>query len=301
MTGDVMPEISVVIPTKDRLELLKQCIPMFLSYDEVKEIIVVADGCQDGTAEYLADVSESDSRIRYAVNVVNKGVSYSRNVGIQLAHCDYIFTAEDDLELSDDFFGILFKHMRDTGADVISARNIFRYGQETKDQAKARADRVTGPFIDQKLIMVHHEMDTRTDSVQPLLSSPVLVQSDVFRKIRFDDGYLVNSWREESDFQLAAHSAGYKLVFCPHVITYNLMIENDRGGVHAAVGLRRVMWVVRNNWRFVNKHREIIAREFGVTNRSAYIIRFAVWRAFSEIVLPALVIAKRRIIGSTAN
>lgn len=291
-----MPEISVVIPTKDRLELLKQSIPMFLSYDDVKEVVVVADGCRDGTPEYLASVNASDSRIRYAVNAVNRGVSYSRNVGIELSRYDYIFTAEDDLELSDNFFTILLSHMHETGADIISARNIFRYGSETTAQAKERADRLTGPFIDRKRILVKHEMDTRVDTVQPLLSSPVLVRSDVFRKVRFDDGYLVNSWREESDFQLAAHSAGFKLVFCPHVITYNLMIENDRGGVHAAVGLRRVVWVVRNNWRFINKHREAVAQEFGITNLPAYIIKFAAWRAFTEIVFPYLLSTKRRVV-----
>ena len=292
-----MPEISVVIPTKDRLELLKRSIPMFLSYDEVKEVIVVADGCRDGTTEYLASASGSEERIRYVVNEVNRGVCYSRNRGIELARCEYIFTAEDDLELSDNFFTVLFGHMQESGADVISARNIFQYGQETTAQAKERADRVVGPFIDRGRIMVKHEMDTRADTVQPLLSSPVLVRSDVFRKVRFDDGYLVNSWREESDFQLAAHSAGFKLVFCPHAITYNLMLENDRGGVHAAVGIRRVVWVVRNNWRFVNKHREAVAREFGVTNLPAYIVRFAAWRALTEIVLPALVNARRRLAG----
>lgn len=293
----MIPEISVVIPTKDRLNLLKKCIPMFLSYDEVKEVIVVADGCRDGTPEYLASLSESEHRVRYAVNAVNRGVSYSRNVGIELARFPYVFTAEDDLELSDNFFTILFQHMQETGADIISARNIFQYGKETAAQARERADAVTGPFIDRKRILVRHEMDTRVDTVQPLLSSPVLVRSEVFLKVRFDDRYLVNSWREESDFQLAAHSAGFKLVFCPHAITYNLMIENDRSGVHAAAGLRRVAWVVRNNWRFVNKHREAVAREFGITNLTAYIIKFAIWRVLFEIVIPALVSAKRRLVG----
>lgn len=292
-----MPEISVVIPTKDRLQLLKQSIPMFLSYEEVKEVIVIADGCQDGTPEYLASLSGSEARVRYAINAVNRGVSYSRNRGIELARYNYVFTAEDDLELSDNFFAVLFDHMWETGADIISARNIFQYGRETTTQAKERADRLTGPFIDRRRILVQHEMDTRVDTVQPLVSSPILVRSDVFRKVRFDDGYLVNSWREESDFQLAAHSAGFKLVFCPHAITYNLMIENDRGGVHVAVGFRRVVWVVRNNWRFVNKHREAVAREFGVINLTAYIVKFAACRAFDEIVLPRLVTAKRRLVG----
>lgn len=292
-----MPEISVVIPTKDRLEMLKRCIPMFLSYDEVKEVILVADGCKDGTPEYLASLSEREPRVRYAVNAVNRGVCYSRNVGIDLARCAYIFSAEDDLQLSDNFFAVLFAHMQETGADIISARNIFQFGSETAAQAKERADGIAEPFIDRKRIMVRHEIDTGVDTVQPLLSSPVLVRSDVFLKVRFDDSLLGNSFREETDFQLTAHSAGFKLVFCPHAITYNRMIDNDRGGVYAMIGLRRVVWIVRNNWQFVNKHREVVAREFGINSLTAYIVNFTVSRVLNEIIIPIFIGVKRRLVG----
>jgi serine O-acetyltransferase len=59
--------------------------------------------------------------------------------------------------------------------------------------------------------------------------------------------------------------------------------------------IRRVVWIVRNNWRLVKKHGETIAREFGATNLTAYIVRFAAWRVPHEIVLPPLMIAKRRL------
>ena len=157
--GAVVPEISVVIPTKDRLELLKQSIPMFLSYDEVKEVIVVADGCRDGTTGVPRFRQRERSRIRYVVNEVNRGVSYSRNRGIELARCDYIFTAEDDLELSDNFFTVLFGHMQESGADIISARNIFQYGRRRQPRQRNAPTRLTGPFIDRRRILVKHEMD----------------------------------------------------------------------------------------------------------------------------------------------
>src|ERR1700683_3567347 len=143
-----MEGISVVIPTKDRLHFLRRAVPMFLAQEEVKEVVVVIDGCKDGTLEYLEESSATDARIRFINNVTNRGLPASRNVGIDAARCDYVFTGEDDLEICSDFFRILLAHMLDTGADIISGRNIFRFEQETAADAIRRTDSLKGDPID---------------------------------------------------------------------------------------------------------------------------------------------------------
>jgi glycosyltransferase involved in cell wall biosynthesis len=292
-----MPDVSVVVPTKDRLPYLQGAISSFLAQDEVKEVIIVIDGCRDGTLQYLVEASAAEARIRYVDNVTNKGVAYSRNRGIELARCEYMFMAEDDLTLSENFFATLLAHMRETGADIISARNIFRGEHEAIPDAIARTDRITGPSINRSLITVEVGIDTGTDSLQPLLPGPMLGRTEIFQKIKFDDYYRGTAWREESDFQLEAWKSGYKLAYCPHTVSFNLMIENDRGGVHSSVGFKRVKSIVKSNWYFIRKHRDVISREFGITNLYFYIVRFAVWKTSQEIVMPSLLNAGRRILG----
>jgi FkbM family methyltransferase len=276
-----MAEISVVIPTKDRLPYLRKAVPMFLAEAEVKEVVIVIDGCTDGTLEYVQAASASDPRIRFVDNVVNKGLPYSRNRGLALAQCEYAFTGEDDLELSENFFETLLAHMKETGADLISGRNIFRGERESVAEAIARTDRITGPSVNLRTLMVSVDMKTGGDQEQPLLPAPMLGAADVFRKVQFDDSYRGNAWREESDFQLSAREAGYKLVYCPHAMSFNIQIDNDRGGVHATWGLKRIAWQVRNNWRFVQKHRAIISAEFRMGNPYVYIVKFTVFRLLS--------------------
>ena len=287
--------ISVIIPTKDRLRYLQRAVPMFLEHQEVKEVIIVIDGCQDGTVEYVKSAAAKDWRIRYMDNVTNRGLPYSRNKGIELAQCEYIFTGEDDLELSDDFFVTLLSHMQKTEADIISGRNIFRSENENRAEAIRRADGMSGYAVDRKAITVQTGIAINGDQEQILLPAPMLVRTDVFRKVRFDESYLVNAWREESDFQLSARDLGYKLVFCPHAIGFNIMIENDRGGVHRSGKAKRVLWITRNNWRFIRKHRRIISREFDIGNDYIYIIKFTGRRVAREIILPALIRAKQNI------
>ena len=299
-----MPGISVVIPTKDRLRYLQRAVPMFLEHNEVEEVIIVIDGCSDGTLDYTKAAATKDKRIKYTDNLVNRGLPYSRNKGIELAECEYVFTGEDDLELSSDFFVTLISHMQKTGADIISGRNIFKFEKESAAAAIRRTDTIRGDAVDRQAITVQTGIGANKDQDQILLPAPMLGNTTIFRKVKFDESYLVNAWREESDFQLSAREFGYKLVFCPHAISFNVMIENDRGGVHYSGKVKRVMWTVKNNWRFIRKHRMLIAREFDIGNQYVYIAKFAARRTAHEmflIILPILINAKRKVLTTIQN
>jgi glycosyltransferase involved in cell wall biosynthesis len=283
-----LPDVSVVIPTKDRLPYLRRAIALFLANPEVGEIIVVVDGCVDGTLDYVKEVNAQNERIRYVDNGQNRGTPYSRNVGARLARYDYVFTGEDDLEIPDSFFQTLLAHMKVSGADIISARNIFRLETETADQALLRMAQAKGDAVNARTLEVNTGMPADEDRTQLLLPAPMLCKREIFRSVHWDERYRVNFWREETDFQLSAHERGYRLVYCPHTASFNFEIANDRGGAHAAVGLKRVVWVVRNNWRFVTKHRDLIAAEFDMGNIHAYIVRFAIKRFWVEFAIPTL-------------
>lgn len=76
-----MPQVSVVIPTYNRANLISRSIMSVLSqtYQDF-EIIVVDDASTDGTKDVVK--SFADSRIRYLRNKKNRGPSIARNIGI---------------------------------------------------------------------------------------------------------------------------------------------------------------------------------------------------------------------------
>lgn len=285
--------VSVVIPTKDRLSSLRRVLPTYLSQPEVEEIIVVVDGSTDGTITYLRDLASADSKIRYIDNGVNRGIPYSKNAGIDIARSDFIFIGEDDVELTDGFIRTLLDHAKACGADVICGRTIWRYEHETSKAAIARTDSIPGPAVNLRTIEIKMGMKLAGDTTQLLLAGTMLATAEVFRRIRYDERYKVNFWREETDFQFSAQEFGYKLVSCPHAICFNYMIENDRGGVYARIGWRRLLWVSINNWRFLKKHRDFISRNFSVGNHVVFEV-LTTGRVFREEMLyPFLVRAKR--------
>lgn len=94
MTGQ--PEVSVVIPTRDRRHLLETlALPSALGQLDVElEVVVVDDGSSDGTAEAVTALD--DTRLRLLRHDSSRGVSASRNAGIAAARGTWVAFLDDD-------------------------------------------------------------------------------------------------------------------------------------------------------------------------------------------------------------
>jgi glycosyltransferase involved in cell wall biosynthesis len=89
-------EVSVIIPTYNRRELVQRAIGTVLAQTrEVQEIVVVDDGSTDGTGDALAQAF--GDRIRY-VRQPNGGVSSARNHGLRMARGRYLALLDSDDE-----------------------------------------------------------------------------------------------------------------------------------------------------------------------------------------------------------
>jgi glycosyltransferase involved in cell wall biosynthesis len=91
-----MPKVSVIIPTYNRLHMVKEAIDSVLAQEfEDLELIVVDDGSTDRTAD---EVKEYGGRVKLLAYSENRGVSAARNRGILKAKGKYIaFLDSDDL------------------------------------------------------------------------------------------------------------------------------------------------------------------------------------------------------------
>lgn len=90
------PEISVVIPTRDRWSLLsRMALPSALAQEDVEhEIVVVDDGSTHGSADRLSQIA--DSRVRVLRRSESGGMAAARNTGIAAARGEWIAFLDDD-------------------------------------------------------------------------------------------------------------------------------------------------------------------------------------------------------------
>ena len=134
-----MELVSVVIPTHNRSELIKNAVSSVLSqtYKNI-ELIIVDDASTDKTEEVVKSLDQS--KIRYIKNEEAKGGNYARNLGISSSKGKYVAFLDDDDEWmpekvadqvalfeEDQSIGLVY-----TGAEIIYTSKNYKYIRQPK-------------------------------------------------------------------------------------------------------------------------------------------------------------------------
>lgn len=90
------PELTVVIPTRDRPGILPKAVWSVLGQVEGAEVIVVDDGSAAEAAETIRSFAATDPRIRLVRNETSEGAPSGRNRGLAMARGRYWATLDDD-------------------------------------------------------------------------------------------------------------------------------------------------------------------------------------------------------------
>jgi GT2 family glycosyltransferase len=128
---ELLPGISVVIPSRNGRELLASCLPLI---DGADEIVVIDNGSEDGTAEFL--------QRRYAHVVVEQNprpLSFADavNRGLRRARFTHVCLLNNDMLVEPGFLANLRKAFDDVpGLFSASAQIFFPEGQRREETGK---------------------------------------------------------------------------------------------------------------------------------------------------------------------
>lgn len=174
-----MSTISFIIPTFNRIDLLKPCCETIIRHTDMtnKEVIVVCNGCKDGSFEYVQSLGEPFRAVYW-----HKALGYPRavNIGVSLSESEYVLLWNNDNLVLDfatpnwtDTLEAPFKEHSTAG--LCGVNMLWRGGWEWF------------PFF------------------------CVLVKRNVFTKIGFLDEIFSPGAGEDTDFCVRAGKAGYTL------------------------------------------------------------------------------------------
>lgn len=112
------PYFSVIIPTYNRLELLKKTLSSVLNQTFTDfEVLVVDNHSTDSTEEYMRSLTET--RVRYFRNEHNEERAYSRNRGMSLAIGEFCTLLDSD--------DLMHAECLQLAMDFITARQDVRF------------------------------------------------------------------------------------------------------------------------------------------------------------------------------
>jgi len=208
-----MPEISVVIPTYNRLDTLAHVIPTLLAQDLPAadfEVLVCDSMSTDGTREYLASVSAEHSNVRHLPGPYS-GRAAARNAGIDAAKGEVVLFNDADILASPD---LLWQHLRHHRAQ----REIAVVGWEV--QVKDLHDYAYKRDHPQERGSLHKPTRKRLPWLYFLTGNASVRRDDLLRVGRFDESF-TGYGHEDLELGYRLARAGVTILYEPRAVNYH--------------------------------------------------------------------------------
>ncbi len=208
-----MPEISVVVPTYNRLETLAPVLPTLLAQDLAPsefEVLVCDSNSTDGTAEFLAKVHEEHPNVRHLPGAYS-GRAAARNAGIDAAQGDVVLFNDSDIFASPD---LLSQHLRHHRAQ----RNVAVVGLEV--QVKDYADYLHKRDHPSERGSLHKPTRKKLPWLYFLTGNASVRREDLMRVGRFDESF-TGYGHEDLELGYRLERAGVTILYEPNAINYH--------------------------------------------------------------------------------
>ena len=204
---------SIIIPSYNGLELLRECVEAIRSYThEDYEIIVVDNGSEDGTPQYCLR-----EKIRLISLPKNKGFPAACNLGLKIATGDALLLLNNDIVVTHNWLSNMLNCL-------YSSERIGIVGPYT-NYASGRQQRDSG-YTD---LSQFHEIAATANMQNPELRMPLnrlvgfcfLFKREVMNKIGLLDEQFTPGHYEDDDYCYRARLAGFELMLAGDVVVHH--------------------------------------------------------------------------------
>jgi len=240
------PELTVVIPTYNRIDTLRHVIPSLLRQDlrgERYEIVIADSNSTDGTAEFLAGVAREYPRVRHLPGAYT-GRAMARNAGIEAARGEVVMFTDADIIASTDLVSRhLAHHQARAGIAVV--------GMELQVASYAEYERLRSHPADRRPL--HPASRKHLSWLYFLTGNASARKSDLDRVGRFDENF-TGYGHEDLELGYRLRQAGLTIVYDPLAVDYHWH------PVPYAEQKEKMKLAGRSTVRFFRKHSTLAVR-----------------------------------------
>lgn len=253
-----MPNVSIVLPTYNRANLLPRSIQSILSqaYQDF-EIIVIDDASTDNTEEVIRKLNER--RIVYVKQSLNRGEAAARNVGIGLAKGRYIaFQDSDDESLPERI---------EREVKVLKANNSqvgIVYTDAYRIQKDGRSFIFRSPHIRPKDCLIY--LDALNYRVKNIGIGTSMIRRECFKKVGLFDEKL--KYFVDLDFFIRA-SKYFQFYHIPMPLLKYYEEGNNEDKLINAIEARKI--ILEKYYEDINKNKKTLSiHYFNIGNDLCY-------------------------------
>jgi hypothetical protein len=170
-----------------------------LTGKRIKEVIVVASGCDDRTVEVVADIATREPRVRLIEQARREGKASAVNLFIGAAKCPVLILVSADVKVEEGAFDVLLRHFEDPAVGMVGGHPVPVNG--------------TGTFLGHA-VHLQWRLHDRIARKSPKLGEMVAFRN-VVPSIPLDTAV------DELSIQALVTQLGYQLVYEPRAAVYN--------------------------------------------------------------------------------
>jgi glycosyltransferase involved in cell wall biosynthesis len=207
------PRISVVVPTYNRLDTLRHVIPSLLAQDLHRgeyEVVVADSNSTDGTAEYLAGVSNENPFVRHLPGPYT-GRASARNAGIAAANGRIVLFTDADIIASPDLLSRHLVHHEQPGMRAVVGMEVQVNSYE--EYLAKRADAA-------KRTPLHGEKPKRLTWLYFLTGNASAPRAELDRVGRFDEDF-TGYGHEDLELGYRLQHGGVPIEYEPLAVNYH--------------------------------------------------------------------------------
>lgn len=224
-----MPNVSVIIPTHNRAEMLGRAIRsvMAQTWQEDLEIIVVSDGSTDDTEDVVQGFN--DPRILLLKHKKSRGASAARNTGMRVARGTYIAFLDDDDEWTPDKLEVQIPILEKANSRVGLVYGWIEYYQED-NTIERRCPTLKGDIFEEML-----------DKQAITNSSAIMIRREVLDVVKGFDESLPRG--NDGDF-IRRISKHFEVDFVPLVLARVYVGHIDRISINSIKNLKNAIFAL---------------------------------------------------------
>ena len=136
---------SIIVPVYNTEKYVEKCLKSITeAIQEDCEVIIVNDGSTDNSKEkiikFINNLPEKYKKNFIYTEKDNKGLADTKNVGLDLAHGEFISFVDSDDYISDDFYAIARKYINDYNVIIYDVYVIYENSPTSNYVSRAKTD-----------------------------------------------------------------------------------------------------------------------------------------------------------------
>ena len=220
------PKVSIIIPFKDKGELLEKCVDSILKKSTYKnfEIILISNNSEEKKTSEVIDDLRNDKRVKFYEYNIPFNYSKINNYGVSLSEGEHVLLLNNDTEvINSDWIECLLEHSQRPEIGAVGAKLYY------KDDRIQHAGIIIGI---QGIARHSHKGLSRDDSgyisrvvmiqnISAVTGACLMIKRDLYEKMGGLDEKNLKIAFNDVDFCLRLREAGYLNVFTPYAELYH--------------------------------------------------------------------------------